>query len=218
MNPLGIEVIFASRFSLSTINAAAIRGLAEDRLQQLAECFCNDSYWFDQKACSSPRLIVWVGDKTNCDLAKELFWTSVQREIARRSIQYPEVVGVNKLVTAFVSAGLGMADSVKDPTGSVSRIHLTSQASPDFRNLECGGGIFFETEIPELKSLPALLTERDQTLSYFGFERGEIRALALSLSSRAVDRIVPIGSALTFSSLWDGNDLLQTFSREIDVQ
>ena len=218
MNPLGIEVVFASRFSLATINAAAVRSLAEDRLQQLAERFCNDSYWFDQMACSSPRLVVWVGDKTNCDLAKELFWARVQREIARRSIQYPEVVGVNKLVTAFVSAGLGMVDSIEDPTGSVSRIHLTPQASPDFRNHECGGGLFFETEISELKSLPALLTERDQTLSYFGFEGGEIRELALSLSSRAVDRIVPIGSALTFSSVWDGNDLLQTFSREIDVQ
>lgn len=218
MNPLGIEVVFASRFSLATINAAAICSLAEDRLQQLAERFCNDSYWFDQLACSSPRLVVWVGDKANCDLGKELFWTRVQGEIARRSIQYPEVVGVNKLVTAFVSAGLGMADSIQDPTGSVSRVHLAPRASPDFRSHECGGGLFFETEISELKSLPALLSERDQTLSYFGFEGGEIRELALSLSSRAVDRIVPIGSALTFSSVWDGSDLLQTFSREIDVQ
>lgn len=218
MNPLGVEVVFASRFSLATINAAAIRNLAEDNLRQLAERFCNDSYWFDQMACSSPRLVVWVGDKTNCDFAKELFWVRVQREIARRSIQYPEVVGINKLVTAFVSAGLGMADSIKDPTGSVSRVHLTPQASPDFRSHECGGGLFFETEISELKNLPALLTEKDQTLSYFGFERDEIRELALSLSSRAVDRIVPIGSALTFSSVWDGNDLLQAFGREIDVQ
>lgn len=218
MNPLGIDVVFASRFSLAMINAAAIRGLAEDRLQELAERFCNDSYWFDQMACSSPRLVVWVGDKTDCDLAKELFWARVQREIARRSIQYPEVVGVNKLVTAFVSAGLGMADCIDNPTGSVSRIRLTPQASPDFRNYECGGGLFFETEISELKSLPALLTERDQTLSYFGFEGAEIHTLALSLPSRAVDRIVPIGSALTFNSVWDGSDLLQTFSREVDVQ
>jgi hypothetical protein len=33
-----------------------------------------------------------------------------------------------------------------------------------------------------------------------------------------VDRIVPIGSALNFSVVWDGGDLLETFSREIDLQ
>jgi len=69
-----------------------------------------------------------------------------------------------------------------------------------------------------LEGLPQLLTEKDQTLSYFGFAREEIRNLALSLPKRAVDRIVPIGSALNFSTVWDGCDLLQTFSREIDLQ
>lgn len=219
MNPLGIEVAFASRFSLALMNADAARSLEESQLRRLAERFCNDSYWFDQMACSSPKLVVWVGEKSNCDLAKRLFWPKVHEEVAKRSIQYPEVVGINKLVTAFVSAGLGMVDSIEpSPTGSVSRIHLAPEAAADFRNLQCAGGLFFETEIPELQNLPPLLTERDQTLSYFGFEREQLRELALTLPIRAVDRIVPVGSALTFSTVWDGSDLLQTFSREIDLQ
>jgi hypothetical protein len=219
MNPLGIEVVFASRFSLAVINADDIRSVDESQLRQLAERFSNDAYWFDQMACSSPRLVVWVGEKSSCDFAKQLFWPAVHEEINRRSIQYPEIVGINKLVTAFVSAGLEMADGIEpNPTGSVSRIHLAPIAAPDFRNLECGGGLFFEAEIPRLEGLPQLLTEKDQTLSYFGFAREEIRNLALSLPKRAVDRIVPIGSALNFSTVWDGCDLLQTFSREIDLQ
>jgi hypothetical protein len=219
MNTLGKEVVFANRFSLAMIRASEIDSSNDHQLGQLVERFCNDSYWFDQMACSSPRLIVWVGDKSTCDVAKQLFWPRVQKELARRSVQYPEVVGINKLVTAYVSAGLGLADHIEPgPTGIVSRIHLVPGAGSQFRNLECGGGFFFETEISELKFLPPLLTERDQTLSYFGFRQDDFRELALLLPTRAVDRIVPIGSALNFSVVWDGGDLLETFSREIDLQ
>jgi hypothetical protein len=219
MNALGKEVVFANRFSVAVIRANEIDCSNDNQLTQLVERFCNDSYWFDQMACSSPRLIVWVGDESTCDLAKRLFWARVEKEVVRRSVQYPEIIGINKLVTAYVSAGLGLADNIEpSPTGLVTRIHLAPAAGPEFRSLECGGGLFFETEIPELKFLPPLLTERDQTLSYFGFCQEDFRKLALLLPTRAVDRIVPIGSALNFSAVWDGNDLLQTFSREIDLQ
>jgi hypothetical protein len=42
--------------------------------------------------------------------------------------------------------------------------------------------------------------------------------LAAELSGRGVDRIVPFGSALTFSAIWDGYDLLAEFSRLVTVQ
>jgi acyl-CoA reductase LuxC len=219
MNPLGKEVVFANRFSLAMIGAGAVACSSNNQLSQLIERFCNDSFWFDQMACSSPRLVVWVGEKSTCDLAKQLFWEKVQKEVVRRSVQYPEIIGVNKLVTAYVSAGLGLADQIEpNPTGMASRIHLVPGAGPQFRRLECGGGLFFETEISDLNSLPPLLTERDQTLSYFGFCQEDFRKIALFLPTRSVDRIVPIGSALNFSVVWDGSDLLQSFSREIDLQ
>ena len=219
MNPLGKEVVFANRFSLAMIRASEIAGSSDGQLSQLVERFCNDSFWFDQMACSSPKLVVWVGEKSACDLAKQLFWEKVRKEVVRRSIQYPEIIGINKMVTAYLSAGLGLADHIEpSPTGMASRIHLAPGADPQFRSLECGGGLFFETEISDLKFLPPLLTERDQTLSYFGFRQEDFRKLALLLPTRAVDRIVPIGSALNFSVVWDGSDLLQSFSREIDLQ
>jgi hypothetical protein len=219
MNPLGMEVVFPSRFSLAMLNATEVSSADESALSRLAENFCNDSYWFDQKACSSPRLVVWVGESSNCDFAKRRFWSRVQEEITKRNIQYPEVVGIDKLVTAYVSAGLGVADSMEaNLTGNISRVHLAPDATPEFRNLECGGGFFFESEVPDLTSLAGLLSQRDQTLSYFGFRLDEIREFALALPARAVDRIVPIGSALTFSTVWDGADLLATFCREIDIQ
>ena len=47
---------------------------------------------------------------------------------------------------------------------------------------------------------------------------GPIRLSDNDLPARAVDRIVPLGTSLNFNVVWDGSDLLQTFSREIDLQ
>jgi hypothetical protein len=218
MNPLASEIVFPNRFSLAVIHAEEILRATAEQLAQLAQRFSNDCYWFDQMACSSPRLVVWVGGNNACDSARGLFWTRVEAELARRELKYPEVVGINKLVTAYVSASAGLSDRIEpDPMGLVSRVHLASNAGPQFRSLECGGGLFFETELPELLDLSPLLNERDQTVSYFGFNHDKLRVFALSLPTRAVDRIVPIGTALSFSTIWDGGDFLQSFSREVDL-
>jgi hypothetical protein len=219
LNPLANEIVFANRFSLAVLNAEEILRLEKDALQNLAACFCNDAYVFDQMACSSPRLIVWIGSRPCCDSAQELFWRQVTNELTRRGQQYPEIVGLNKLVSACVAAGNGFTDKIySEVTGPVSRMRLAKDANSDFRQVECGGGLFFETEMHELIQIESLLTERDQTISYFGFQKNELRQLAVSLPTRAVDRIVPIGAALNFSTVWDGYNLLQCFSREVDLQ
>ncbi|HET8924021.1 MAG TPA: acyl-CoA reductase [Candidatus Acidoferrum sp.] len=219
MNPLGNEVVFADRFSLAVLNAEEVVRLDRDRLEKLTARFCNDSYWFDQMACSSPRLVVWVGVESSWGSAQELFWSRIESELARRELQYPEVIGLNKLVSAYVAAGTGVTDKIHPGvSGPVSRIHLAREANSEFRRIECGGGFFFETEIPELNVLASLLTEKDQTLAYFGFQQSELKKLALRLPTRAIDRIVPIGVALNFNTVWDGHNLLQCFSREIDLQ
>jgi hypothetical protein len=63
-----------------------------------------------------------------------------------------------------------------------------------------------------------IVVRKDQTVSQFGFSRDELIELAAELSGRGVDRIVPFGSALTFSAIWDGYDLLAEFSRLVTVQ
>jgi hypothetical protein len=219
MNPLGSEIVFPNRFSLAALSAHELTLLNPEQLRKLAARFCNDAYWFDQMACSSPRLLVWVGNHADCQAAQNLFWMEVEKELVKRGLQYPEVVGMNKLVSAYVAAGMGFADKLhSDINGPISRVRLAEQASAEFRRIECGGGLFFEREIEELDDLASLLSEKDQTISYFGLQPKDLRRLVHSLPMRAIDRIVPIGTALDFSAVWDGNNLLQSFSREIDFK
>jgi Acyl-CoA reductase (LuxC) len=218
VNPLAIEVAFANRFSLAVLDAATVAEVDDSTLKKLAGRFFNDAYWFDQMACSAPRLVAWVGSAETCRLAQAAFWPALAQEVSRRGVEYDEMIGLNKLVAAYVSAATGLSDHLSpDMTSSVSRIHLTRDAGPEFRRIECGGGLFFELELPRLGDLTSLLTERDQTLSYFGFEREQLKQFALALPTRAVDRIVPVGTALDFSAVWDGSSLFQLLTREVEV-
>lgn len=218
VNPLASELVFANRYSLAVLNARAVIEASEEDRAKLAARFYNDSYWFDQMACSSPRLVVWVGDAPDCRSAQEVFWNALNEEVARRGIEYPDVVGINKMVSAYVAAASGIADHIAPSiTGIVGRVHLRPGVEA-FRNVECGGGLFFETELPGLDQLRALLNQRDQTLCYFGFEKPVLLEWAQGLPIRAVDRIVPVGAALDFNISWDGNDLLRVFTREVDIQ
>jgi hypothetical protein len=218
MNPLGTEVAFANRFSLAMLNASEVHQATSDSIARLAAGFFNDAYWFDQMACSSPRLVVWIGKKDICLAAQKIFWEAVWEEVEKRGIRYPEVIGLNKLVAAYKTAAQGGVDLISPGvTGIVSRVHVSKHAKAQFRTIDCGGGLFFETELDQLNDMARLVTERDQTLSYFGFKRDMLRQFVESLPSRAVDRIVPIGTALDFSMVWDGNSLMNVFTREIDL-
>jgi len=68
-----------------------------------------------------------------------------------------------------------------------------------------------------LPLLADILTSKDQTLCYFGFNRDDLTQLARILPTRSIDRMVPVGRALAFSHVWDGVDLLHAFSRRVDI-
>jgi hypothetical protein len=71
---------------------------------------------------------------------------------------------------------------------------------------------------PALADLIPLILRRDQTLTWFGFDQSELRAFAIALNGRGVDRLVPIGQALNFEHRWDGYDLFLELTRRIVIR
>jgi hypothetical protein len=61
--PTATEVAFSNKYSLALLHAARWLEADETAKNALARAFYNDSYWFDQMACSSPRSVLWVGSK-----------------------------------------------------------------------------------------------------------------------------------------------------------
>lgn len=212
--PRASELTFADRFSMVALGAPEVLGLDDGGLAALAVDFHNDAYWFDQLACSSPRLVLWRGDAAAVEQAQARFWPAVGEVVrARRPANVGQ--GLRSLTAAFalVAAGLGEQLPTLRADGPV-RVGLR-RFDPELREGSSGGGLFPELRLERLLDLAEQLDERDQTLGVFGLAREELVQLADALPAGALDRIVPVGRALEFGGHWDGHDLLRSFTRAI---
>jgi len=101
--PHAKEITFPDRYSLSAIRADVYAGLPEEKRDYLADQFFNDSYWFDQLACSSPRLVVWCGTGPETRAAAADFFRRVAGCVERRRYVLPAAASMQKLVYACSS-------------------------------------------------------------------------------------------------------------------
>jgi Acyl-CoA reductase (LuxC) len=208
--PHAKEITFPDRYSLSAIRADAYAGLPEEKRDYLADQFFNDSFWFDQLACSSPRLVVWCGTGSETRAASADFFSRVAGCVERRRYVLPPAASMEKLVYACSTILNCPVEECRRYKGLTV---LTLDSLAGFQRSHPGGGLFFEVHLEGLLELSTFLVRRDQTLTWFGFTREELHALVRCLKGRAIDRIVPIGQALQFHRFWDGYDLLQEFCR-----
>jgi hypothetical protein len=214
--PHATELTFPDRFSLCAIRAEKYLNLDESQGASLAEKFYNDTFWFDQMACSSPRLMLWCGEKAECGRASREFFGRLKSCI--RSKGYAPEIGVR--MNRFTFACRAMLDrpvtAYEDFQGDLPVLTLGSLEN--FSRDHCGGGLMLEFQSSGLEALVPAVDHRDQTLTQFGFDSAELETLVRHLNGRGIDRIVPIGEALHFQHFWDGYDLFQSLSRSIYVQ
>jgi hypothetical protein len=210
------ELTFPDRYSLAILNAARWLEHSNDKQREIAGRFFNDTYWFDQMACSSPRTLVWCGSKENCDQAGEQFYRYLQFEIERKRYSLATGPRLNRLTFTYRAVLDLPVASVRHAGPECSIVDL-SDGTPIHRE-HSGGGFLFQLRVDQLSDLVPLIKRKDQTLSQFGFEHDELRAFARALNGRGIDRIVPIGAALQFHRYWDGYDLLRSFTRTVYVE
>ncbi|MFD4489240.1 acyl-CoA reductase [Lysinibacillus fusiformis] len=210
--PLANELAFPDRFSLAVLNSEIISKLDEVQLDSLIEQFYNDVFWFDQMACSSPRLIAWCEENQQ---AINRFWSSFEQKIQQKQYELMAATQVLKYTTTLMLATESNVENLRNGT-YFSRVKL-SDVPVDVRERHCGGGLFYEYNVDKLEDLADVLIDKDQTIAYYGFERNELESLVDAISSRGIDRIVPIGKALDFTGVWDGQNFLTSFTREVII-
>ncbi len=216
LGPSATELVFADKFSFALVGARGF--LDHDNKDRQIEQFYNDSYWFNQKACSSPRMVVWVGDESIVNDARGEFWTLLEEVAEKKRLGFAPALAINKLI-----AECAVAISANDPvtierhrTSLVNRVMLQSAADIN-RELQCGGGLFYELRIDRLDRLADIVRDKDQTIVTCGINRADLADFVRTTRPAGVSRIVPFGEALTFSAVWDGYDLLREFCREVDI-
>ncbi len=207
------DITFADRTSLAVIEAESV--LNSENIDALVYGFYNDTYLNDQNACTSPGLIVWVGEQNQILAAKKIFWERLEKTVQERYL-LNEISGVDKLATFMqhsVDAG-GDIKIAENQSNHLWRVNIDEYNSTADEH-RCNSGYFLELEIKETKELFPKLSRNYQTLAYFGFTREELLESVNDCHSRGIDRIVPIGRTQDFTLNWDGYDLIRSMSRVI---
>ena len=80
------------------------------------------------------------------------------------------------------------------------------------------GGYFYEYSLKDIEEIAPVVTEKFQTITWFGLDPEEIRRVVLTKKLRGIDRITPIGKAMDIGVIWDGYDLVRMLSRIVNVE
>lgn len=211
--PKCIDVCFADRYSICVIDGLAVEKADETVLKKLAEDFYNDTYLMDQNACSSPQIILW---KNECENGREKFWAEVYA-LARKRYSFQAAVCVDKY-TKLSQDSIDYFDNIKFASrreNLLYRVELNS-LNAQIEEMRGHGGYFYEYSLKDLGELCECVSEKYQTLTYFGINPEELRSMVISNCLRGVDRIVPIGKAMDIGTIWDGYDLIRVLSRIVN--
>lgn len=207
------DICFADRYSLAVINADKL--VDEQDVDGLALRFYNDTYLFDQNACSAPHLVVWIGGDDNIAKAKGIFWSALQR-IVEQKYTFQDVMAVDKLTALYRQAVAMPTHAEEHKNNLLCRVEIDTLPS-DIDTFRCTCGYFTEYTAADLDEIASIITRKYQTLAYYGFERNELDDFVLRNRLTGIDRIVPFGDTTAFSLIWDGNNLINIMSRVVDI-
>ncbi len=208
VNPRCIDLGFANRYSLAVIDSDAY---LEKDYDHIARDFYNDTYYSDQNACSSPRLIVWTGNRIG--EAKMIFWEKLQKLVNAR-YQMSDISASDKLLnTALAASAYPGLREIKD-NNLLVRLELP-ELFPDIMEHMGNCGYFLEYSTSKLEELVPVLKKQCQTITFIGAIEDTLRNIIDKYGVRGVDRLVPVGHGMDLSFVWDGIDLPEILSRRI---
>lgn len=211
LGPRAGEITFADRFSIAVIDSDCY--LERTDKQKIAEDFYNDTYLTDQNACTSPRMVVWMGSQTA--RAKEVFWENLHA-LVRKKYAFQPIQGVNKRTSGYLLAAAYEGVKIEaGPDNLIVRVRVPKIFN-DLMDLKDNSGYFFEYDCGDALALKNLCDDvRCQTVAYIG-DRKMIAPL-LESGIKGIDRIVPVGQTMDFSFIWDGYDLYERLTRTVRI-
>lgn len=207
--PKSTEITFADRYSLAVIDADEYLSI-EDK-EKVAQDFYNDTYFTDQNACTSPRIVIWTGKGK--EEAKAVFW-KLLHDLVSEEYGFQDIQGVNKLASGYLAAVA--EDGVKitpHEDNLIVRVQV-EKVTRRLMNLVENSGFFFEYDCEDVMELKEICNDRKcQTIGMIG-DQAWLKPLIES-GVRGIDRVVPIGKTMDFDLIWDGYDLVGQMSRII---
>lgn len=208
------DVTFADRYSFALFNADKMSEVTN--IDKLAEGFYNDTYLFDQNACSAPHLIVWTGKEENRNRIKVLFWEALYRQVQTKHYHFQKVMAVDKLTTFYTQA-VAMPICKEDTSDNQLVRVKVDHLPPDIDDYRGKCGYFTEYDATDIKEILPIIKYKYQTAAIYGYTDEQIKSFVQNNHLTGIDRFVSIGNTTAFSLTWDGYNLINTLSREITI-
>ena len=209
--PRSGEITFADRYSIAVIDSDKYSDIADKR--KVAEDFYNDTFFSDQNACTSPRIIVWTGNQT--ETAKKEFWEEAHK-VAEEKYAFQPIQSVNKLTQCFkastVLEGMKVVPRKDNLIVRVAVTEITDTVKDFFDN----SGYFYEFDCEDISMIKSVCDDkRCQTIAYIGGKDTVMPLLRAGV--KGVDRVVPIGKTMDFDLIWDGYNLSALMTRTVVI-
>ena len=207
--PRSGEITFADRYSIAVIDSDVYMDI--ENKDAVAKDFYNDTFLSDQNACTSPRIVIWMGN--HIEEAKKIFWDK-EYEIVEERYTLHSIQSVNKLSKSYLVAANEQEIRVeKHVDNLIIRIKVT-KANAKLMDYRENSGFFYEYDCDDINDIRDLCNDRHcQTLAYIGDKQRIIDLVGTGI--KGVDRIVPIGHTMDFDLIWDGYDLPAVLTRTV---
>ncbi len=192
------DFYFSDRVSFSIFNLDEFFKNTDTERERLVKLFYNDTYTFDQKGCSSPQRIFFLGGDTKID--------DFYKELSRYAATQYEVD-----ITSISSLKLNnqVQDSLEKEVGTIfNTSNYLTLVESDHTSIEtCGAGYFYFKKINNISEVVQFIDKKVQTITYYGLDVSELKELQQKTYGKGIDRIVEVGNALDFNYIWDGYNL-----------
>ena len=214
-----IEMCFADRHSIAVIDPDKYIQLDA---AEVANKFYTDTYYSDQNACSSPRIVIWTKESKE---AKMRFWNALKAKVDKEYEMRP-VQAVDKqsafaeLAMKSGSIGLYKDGDFYETDNKIIVVDVDSLALSDNETVmdyKMGGGYFFQYTVSSLEEIVPILNKKCQTVAVLGLEKNDIVNFLMNKGVRGIDRVVNVGDTMGLEFIWDGYNMIESMSREVYI-
>ena len=207
--PRSGEITFADRYSLAVIDSDSYLDI-EDK-DRVAEDFYNDTFFSDQNACTSPRVVIWTGNRI--EEAKKVFWET-EHKLAEKKYTFQSIQGVNKLTSSYLIAVAEPGVKVEEHEDNLIVRVKVPEIMENLMDYRDNSGYFYEYECKDILEIKDLCNDkRCQTIAYIGDSKAVLPLIKAGV--KGIDRVVPMGKTMDFDLIWDGYNLPALLTRTV---
>lgn len=207
--PQSGEITFADRYSLAVIDSDSYLDI-EDK-DRVADDFYNDTFFSDQNACTSPRVVIWTGNRI--EEAKKVFWEA-EHKLAEKKYTFQSIQGVNKLTSSYLIAVAEPGVKVEEHEDNLIVRVKVPEIKDNLMDYRDNSGYFYEYDCNDILEIKELCNDkRCQTIAYIG--NSKVVFPLIEAGVKGIDRVVPMGKTMDFDLIWDGYNLPALLTRTV---